>query len=332
MPSVLIVVLNWNGLEDTVKCVSSLLNLSYQNFHILIVDNGSKAKPSSSNFSNDKRISIEFNKKNVGFAEGVNIGIRHAIDSNFDFVALINNDATVDQDWLSKLVDASEKSNASICAGLLLDHENGTIDSAGEMYSSWGVSFPNARDLPRNQAPESASTFGATGGAVLYKTSLFKDIGLFDAKFFAYYEDADVNFRSQLAGYTSYYTKEAVAYHNRGATSKKIPGFTVYQMFKNLPLLFWKNIPSKLVLKIGVRFLVLYTAMFGKAVVSRSGIPAIKGVLVSIYLFWSSAIWQRFNIQRHKKVSASYIWSVIYKDLPPNQSGMRKIRDILVRK
>ena len=332
MPSVLIVVLNWNGLEDTIKCVSSLLNLTYKNFHILVIDNGSKEKPLPSHFSNNEKVSIKLNSRNVGFASGVNIGIQKALGSEYDFVALINNDAVVDRDWLSELVKASNKFDASICAGLLLDDKSNSIDSAGEMYSSWGVSFPIARDLPREKSPESSFTFGATGGAVLYKTALFKDIGLFDAKFFAYYEDADINFRSQLAGYTSYYTKDAIAYHKRGATSKKIPGFTVYQMFKNVPLLFWKNVPTRLILKIGFRFLVLYIAMLGKAIISGSGISAIKGLFVSFYLFWSTALWQRVSIQKHRKVSANYIWSIIYKDLPPNQSGMRKIRNILIGK
>lgn len=332
MPSVLIVVLNWNGLKDTIECVSSLLNLSYENFHILVIDNGSKTKPTPSHFANNEHISIKLNKKNVGFAAGVNIGIQHAIESDYNFVALINNDAVVDREWLSELVKASDRFDASICAGLLLDYESNLIDSAGEMYSSWGVSFPNARDLPRDNSPESSFTFGATGGAVLYRTALFKDIGLFDEKFFAYYEDADLNFRSQLAGHASYYTSTAIAYHKRGVTSKKIPGFTAYQMFKNLPLLFWKNVPVKLVPKIGIRFFILYTSMFGKAVVSGSGIAACKGVFMSIYSFWATAIWQRFSIQKHKRVSASYIWSLIYKDLPPHQSGMRKIRRIFIGK
>ena len=120
--------------------------------------------------------------------------------------------------------------------------------------------FPRNRGERTISSPESDFVCGATGGASLYKTSLFKEIGLFDESFFAYYEDVDISFRAQLAGHKVYFTNKAIAYHKQGATSSKIPGFTVYQTFKNIPLLYTKNVPSGLLLPIGVRLLLLYVS------------------------------------------------------------------------
>ena len=335
MTSILIVVLNWNGIDDTEKCVDSLLRQTYTNYKILVVDNGSKddSLPRLDVLAqkHPEKVTLLKNKKNYGFAGGVNTGIRYAVKNNFDAVALFNNDATADSAWLENL-EKQLTGDTAVVTGLLLHADGKTIDSTGDFYSSWGIGFPRNRDTATDSAPESGTVFSASGGASLYKTSLFKEIGLFDETFFAYYEDTDISFRTQLAGHTVYYTKDAVAYHNQGATSSKIPGFTVYQTFKNLPLLFWKNVPTKLLLRVGSRFLLLYALIFANALKKGSGWPAFKGILASIYYFWTSALWKRFNIQAKKKVSAQHIWSLLYHDLPPEQTGMRKFRSLFIRK
>lgn len=333
MTRVVIVILNWNGIDDTETCITSLLDQSYSDFHILVVDNGS-VDDSVNRLKNleakHNQLTLIVNQINRGFAGGVNDGIHYALNNNYDYISLFNNDAVAETTWLEILVKSIQSNkDVSAITGLLLHSDKTTIDSTGEIYTSWGMSFPRNRTQNIMTAPISGNVFGATGGATLYKTSLFKEIGLFDETFFAYYEDADISFRAQLAGHKIYYEKTAVAYHEQGATSSKIPGFTVYQTFKNLPLLFWKNIPTKLLLKVGSRFLILYILIFGNAIKNGAGLPAFKGVLASIGYFWTSAIWKRFKIQHNKKVSASYIWSILYHDLPPEQTGMRKFRDFL---
>ena len=335
MTSVLIVVLNWNGIDDTKECLESLQAQSYENYKIAIVENGSvdnSVEELDKLSAKNPDLIIIKNKRNLGFAGGVNTGIRYALKNNFDAVALFNNDAVADVNWLSELVKGLESNDASISTGLLLHRDGKTIDSTGDYYSSWGIAFPRSRGTSSEHIPESGFVFGSTGGSSLYKTSLFKEIGLFDETFFAYYEDADISFRTQLVGRKVFYTKDAIAYHKQGATSNKIPGFTVYQTFKNLPLLFWKDIPTKLLFKVGFRFLLLYLLIFANAIKKGSGWPAFKGVLASIWLFWASALWKRLKIQHNKKVSADYIWSILYHDLPPEQTGMRKFRKLFTGK
>ena len=337
MKKIAIVVLNWNGYQDTKKCVDSLLQQNYGNFSIIIIENGSKDNSKEklqalATKAGNENVTVLYNPKNLGFAGGVNTGIRYALENNFDAVALFNNDAVADKNWLASLVSTIETTDSSVVTGLLLHSDGKTIDSTGDFYSTWGIGFPRLRDAKASQAPNSGLVFSASGGASLYKTSLFKEIGLFDETFFAYYEDTDLSFRAQLAGHKISYTNKAIAYHEQGATSSKIPGFTVYQTFKNLPLLFWKNVPTKLLFKVGSRFTLLYTLIFINAIKKGSGWPAFKGILASVWYFWTSALWKRLKIQGSKKVSAKHIWSILYHDLPPEQTGMRKFRKIFTGK
>jgi GT2 family glycosyltransferase len=335
MTSVAIVVLNWNGLKDTEKCIDSLLLQTHKNFSIVVVDNGSidgsieKLRKIEASHDN---IVVIANNKNKGFAGGVNTGISYALNKEFGAVALFNNDAVADKDWLLNLDKELGDSGASIATGLLLNKNGDEIDSTSEQYSTWGMPFPRSRGMPVKDSPDSGFVFGATGGATLYNSRLFKEIGLFDEAFFAYYEDVDISFRAQLAGHKIYFTNTAIAYHKKGATSSKLPGFTVYQTFKNIPLLFTKDVPAGLLFPIGMRLFLLYVLIFGNAVKNGAGGSALKGWLASIGYFWTRAIWLRIGIQRKKKVPTSYINSIIVHDLPPEQTGLRKFRKLFTGK
>lgn len=330
-----IVVLNWNGINDTMACLPSLLSQTYKDSMIVIIDNGSTDDSLSTLepfvAEHSEKIHLIRNQENKGFAGGVNTGIAWAIEQKFDYVALFNNDAKAEPDWLNNLINSLEMNpDAGIATGLLLHEDGKTIDSTGDWYSKWGLSFPRNRGENTVFAPKSGPTFGASGGATLYRTKLFTDIGLFDERFFAYYEDADVSFRAQLAGYKVMYNADAVAYHKQGATSNKIPGFAVRQTFKNLPLLFWKNVPARLLPTIGPRFLVAYILMYGNTFTHGTGWAATKGLWKSL-AYLPGALRERQTIQTNKRVADSYIRNILWPDLPPDQTGLRKFRSIFTR-
>ncbi|MBI4948371.1 glycosyltransferase family 2 protein [Candidatus Berkelbacteria bacterium] len=323
--SIAVVVLNWNGEDMVEAAVLSLLKQSYQQFKIIIVDNGSTdnsrkilEKLKDENF---EKIELIFNEQNLGFALGVNVGIKHALDNNFDFVGLFNNDAVAEENWLEKLVESFDKVDNLGGATCLLLHKNGkTIDSTGDWYSVWGLPFPRSRDQKTELAPQSGLVFGVSGGASLYSATLFKEIGLFDERFFAYFEDVDISFRAQLAGYKFYFNKEAIAYHTQGATSKKFPGFGKFQMFKNLPQLFIKNVPLGLILPIGLRFLPILLLFLLRSLLGlREAVPTLKGFLVSFLLIPGSLL-RRREVQGNKKVTNQYLREIIWWGLPPKMT------------
>jgi len=328
MNRVIIIILNWNGIEDTLECLDSLQKQSYKNAQLLVVDNGSTDNSKellekyAKNYKNTKTI---YNKKNLGFAGGVNSGIKWGLKNNFEYLVLFNNDATADKEWISNLLESAKDKQVGIVTGLLLHEDGKTIDSSGDWMSSWGLAFPRSRGQKENERPEAGLVFGATGGASLYKADMLNEIGLFDEDFFAYYEDADISFRAQLAGWKVSYNPKAIAYHKQGATSKKIPGFTIYQTFKNLPLLLIKNVPSGLILSMGVRFKLAYFLILINAIAKGNGVPAIKGMLISFKLGFKK-LRERKIIQKNKKVTTKYIKGILWPDLPPDQTGIRKFR------
>ncbi|RYF29675.1 MAG: glycosyltransferase family 2 protein [Chloroflexi bacterium] len=335
MNRVAIVVLNYKGIEDTISCLASLSKQSYENFKIVLIENGSN-DGSAEEF---KKLELQrggslhtiYNQKNLGFAGGVNCGIRWAIENEFDYVALFNNDAVADKDWLNELVSTAKEKQSGITTGLLLHEDGKTIDSTGDWYTTWGLPFPRNRNDPSNNAELEGYVFSGSGGASLFSTAMFKKIGLFDEDFFAYYEDTDLSFRAQLAGYKVYYQPKAIAYHKQGATSSKMPGFAVMQTFKNLPLLLTKNVPNSLLLKTGTRFWFAYFLMLGHAIKKGNGTPAIKGYFQSIKLFWSGTLAKRKIIQTKKIATDDYIKSILWADLPPDQTGLRKLRKMFTK-
>ena len=318
-PDTLVVILNWNGWKETLPCVDSVLDQTYKNFHILLIDNGSKDESLQKlkKFENHDKITFHKEPANLGFAGGVNIGIHKAIKEKYTYTVLLNNDARITKNWLEILIGSIERTEASVVTGLLLSGDGKKIESTGDSYSAWGLPFPRQRDEAVEDANDSEFVFGGTAGASVYRTALFEDIGLFDEKFFAYFEDTDISFRAQLAGHKAYYEKEAIAYHDHGTTSSKIPGFTVYQTFKNLPIFFWKDVPLAMLFIVGIRFFACYALMYVRAILRGQFVIATKGILRSITLLPHAFI-QRWHVQRKRHVSTKYLHSVIYPDLPPN--------------
>lgn len=329
--NVAIVIPNWNGQDSIVQCLNSLRRQTVES-EIIVVDNGSVDSSVETIEKGFTNVTLLKQSKNYGFAGGVNIGIRYALDKGYEYVGLFNNDAVANKNWVKYLTNALLVNPASgIVTCKLLSADKTLMDSTGEEYTHWGLPFPRGRDESKLDIyDEDTDIFGASGGASLYRAEMLKQIGLFDEDFFAYYEDVDISFRAQLAGWKVTYVPDAVAYHQRGATSSKIHGFTTYQTFKNYPLLFIKNVPLRLTPGIFIRLNIAYVSIFISAVMDGRGLYALKGWLRMITLL-PKKISERHQIQKSRKVSADYINSIIVHDLPPNAHKLRKLRSMFTR-
>lgn len=224
IPPVSIIILNWNGWKDTIECLNSISKISYPKFDVIIIDNYSEDESiieieKHIDVLNSKRpfksILIQ-NKKNYGFAEGNNIGIRFAIKSNHpDYVLLLNNDTTVDKNFLNEIVKVAEE-NLTIGSvqSLLLKPGGKIIDSMGQELTTW-----SARDIEMGNEyrnlNENMEIFGACAAAALYRTDVLEDVGFFDKDFFAIYEDVDLSWKIRLAGFKSILAVNSHVYHKR---------------------------------------------------------------------------------------------------------------------
>ncbi len=316
--SVAVVVPNWNGKTMLVSCLKSLKMQSIKPI-IIVVDNASLDGSVEEVEKKYPDVILIKNSENLGFSGGVNVGIQYCIKENIDYVVLLNNDTRVEKNWLESLANKiDEKNKCGIIASKVIQKDSKLIDNTGESFSVWGFPFPRSRNSESSEKPI-LPLFGASGGSTLYSVKMLQQIGLFDEDFFAYYEDADINFRARLAGWGAVYAENAVAYHAIGGTSGKVGGFTMYHTLKNLPWLIIKNIPIGLLPRVLPRFVLLYTLIYLKALLSRYFLLVIKAGIVSLF-FMPKKLVQRYKVQSSRGVSSQYISSLFVNSLPPNSS------------
>jgi GT2 family glycosyltransferase len=318
-----VIVPNWNGLNMLPGCLESLKSQTVTP-HIVMVDNGSTDESVSyieTNFPSVKVIKLD---SNSGFTGGVNRGIEYALEQQAEYILLFNNDAVADRAWVEHLVDSAATSpEAGIITGKLMRSDKVHLDSTGEHYSIWGLPYPRGRNSPDNNQYKPGEIFGATGGASLYRAELFKDIGLFDEDFFAYYEDVDMSMRAQMAGWKVRYQPEAIAYHDIGGTSSKLGDFARFHSAKNFLLLYARNMPTKLYFKYLPLFTLQFLRMALGSIARRKFMAFLNGTWAAIRLHRKTMEIRKNNLSK-QKVGNAYIDNLLTHSRPPRFPALSK--------
>ena len=241
-PKVTAVVLNWNGLDDTLACLRSLA-ASEMPLSVIVVDNGSLLSPESA--IEEAMPGAEFigNPCNEGYAAGNNVGIRRAMDSGADFVWVLNNDAMVEPDTLGHLLAAAESHPKAGAIGPKVLY----ADRPDTLWVAWGTVTwrqslvglvgEGARDERRWTVERAVEWI--PGCSLLLRSAALAEVGLFDEDFFAYHEDVDWAARARSLGWSSWYTGAARVYHGvHGSSggSAHYGGFRKYLSARNMVL------------------------------------------------------------------------------------------------
>ncbi len=327
---VAVIVLNWNDANLLEQSVGSLFRQTLP-CDIIVVDNGSTDNSKEVIDSFGTKVTALWNSKNLGFAGGINTGIRYANKHGYDYIALLNNDAVADKDWLEHLyIACSAEKKIGAATSAMIQAKDKTYDSTGDFYTIWGLAYPRGRDeVASGQYDNQLEIMSASGGASIFKSALFKDIGYFDEDFFAYYEDVDLGLRAQTRGWKFVFAPRAKVLHARGTTSGRVKNFGTYQGLKNQPLLLIKNMPLGLYFRILPRFSLAYV-LFTLRALSR-------GHLLTVLKVWLVLIWlipkkwfERFKIQSRRVPNASHILEKkLVFDLPESATELRKFRSII---
>ena len=227
---VYIIVLNWNGKDDTIECVRSLQKINYNNYKIVVVDNGSEDDSVSEIKKQFSKVEIIENKKNLGFAGGNNVGIKYAINSGADYVLLINNDTTVEEDFLSELVEAgeSDKKIGILGSKICFYSDPNRIWFAGgkvNWLKNKGTHI-GLDQIDNGQYDKIKETDYLTGCCLLIKREVVEKIGVLAEDYFLYYEDTDFSLRTKNAGYKPIYVPKSKIYHKISRSTK--PGSFSY--------------------------------------------------------------------------------------------------------
>jgi GT2 family glycosyltransferase len=224
-PSVFLLLLNWNGKEDTAECIESLRHINYSNFEIVVIDNHSSDNSVEYLEKRYPNVTIIKNETNFGFAEGNNIGIRRAMDAGADYVLLLNNDTVVEPHFLKELVDCVEQHrNIGFAGPKIYYHDcegrSDVIYSAGAQFNlNKGISkMIGMGEVDKRQYEEARDVDSLTGCCLLVSQRLINDVGLLDPAFFTYWEEADWCIRGHKAGYRSLYVPTSIIWHKVGAS------------------------------------------------------------------------------------------------------------------
>jgi GT2 family glycosyltransferase len=309
------IIVNYNRKDLTAACLKSLLNQTFKDFEIILVDNGSTddslelVRLFSEENRLGKRMKIVPLQHNRGFAGGNIAGLTHA---DAEFIALLNNDTEPDKEWLRSLSEAMGKNpEIGICASKMIVHGTNTIDSAGDGFATSLKGFKRGEGQNEDAYNSREYIFGACAGAALYRRKMLDDIGFFDDDFFLIHEDTDLNLRAQLAGWKVLYVPEAVVHHKVRSSIGQMSDMAVYYTLRNSELVRIKNIPLGLFLRVMPAFILtvifefLYFAVrHGKAgLYVRAKLDAIK-MLKSMLL-------KRSKVMGMRRVSNSYLYRMM---------------------
>lgn len=238
-----VVILNWNGLDNTLKCLESLLELPELPGEILVIDNGSMpAQDQDLRQFAQGPIRIIRVEKNLGFAGGCNLGIQELLKrSEMQYVLLLNNDTSVTAPAIPALLAATQEAGVGLVgARMMRKDQPDKIENRGLALSSWGLAWniTNEQDQPSL----------ASGGCVLLTREMVEQVGqsgnVFDQNLFLYVEDVDLGLRALALGWKSVTADTAVVYHVGSASTKKHPDMALYYWHRNILWVMLKNFPA----------------------------------------------------------------------------------------
>ena len=238
MVKVFVVILNWNRPDDTVECLESINRLSVVGYQlsVVVVDNAS-SDDSIEKIQNDKlKFKIIENKENLGFAGGNNVGIKYAIKNGADYVMVLNNDTIVHPDLVLRIIEATKKhSNFGVASPKIyferefeFHKERYKKDDLGKViwYAGGQIDWDNVYgktrgvdEVDKGRYDEVEETDFATGTCMFLSRKALEKVGLFDEKYFMYYEDTDLSLRIKKAGFKVLYIPKAVVWHKVAQSS-----------------------------------------------------------------------------------------------------------------
>lgn len=322
LPTVCLVIVNWNGAHHIDECLNSLRAQTLRNeMEVIVVENGSTDNSLQILEQYRDFVRVLINNSNVGFAAGCNQGIRA---SQSEFVALLNNDTLVEPAWLEELVKVIRRADdIGWCTSKVLSYYTRNIfDNTGHVVCGDGLTRGRGRLEPdRGQFEQVEEVFCASGCAALLRRQMLNDIGLFDEAFFAYCEDADLGFRARLRSWRCIYVPTAVVYHKFSASSEAFSAFKALHVERNRLWLAVKNLPLLLLLISPIFTLRRYAwqaygAFTGRGAsgrfVAQGSRAALLSLLIRAYLEALAGLprvlRQRRAIQAGRKASVSQVW------------------------
>lgn len=263
---VYIILVNYRAITLTLECINSLQKITYQHYKILVIDN-------SPDEGLDEELKKKFpsvimlkSDKNSGFTGGNNIGIKYAMGTEAEYIVLLNNDTTVEKNFLEPLIETFKDKSVGLATGKIMHaiEENKIWYGGGKI--NWirgsGITFGSGKSDNYDYDIKREVTF-ASGCLFCLKRDVIEKIGMLDEEYFTYQEDTDYCVRLNRNGFNIIYEPKSIIYHqvNAATTRSSIP--SLYYQFRNRLFFIQKN--SFLLLK-PVAYLYIISTMFIKSI------------------------------------------------------------------
>jgi hypothetical protein len=228
------------------------------NYEIMVVDNGSTDGSAQSLAQEFPQITVLSQNRNLGFAAGCNVGMRHALAKGAEYILLLNNDTYVARDFLSELLSRMEADDktAVVCSKIYFGNHADLLWYAGGDFSPWAGTSKHRgyKKIDRGQFDGRQEITASTGCAMLVRSKAVREVGLFDEQFWSYAEDLDWSLRFLKLGYRLAFAPKARVWHYDGTTSVRSMGLgshAIKQFYSTRNMVFvarkhlhWWQVPS----------------------------------------------------------------------------------------
>jgi len=229
---VAVVILNWNGLQDTIECLHSVMESDYASFDVIVVDNGSTDGSTTEIPRQFPSITFIPTGVNLGWAGGNNIGIKHALACQYPYVFLLNNDTTISRTCISYLVGAAAQTGPALVHPAIYYYDEPEIAQLD----------PTATSMADTSKPDIVPLDHAYGAALFISADVFQRIGLIDEQFFLQLEEADYFLRAKAAGINSFCAPHARVLHKESRSfGGKVTPVKTYYIVRNSLLVLSKH-------------------------------------------------------------------------------------------
>lgn len=250
IPSASVIVVNYDRNELLTACLRSLEAQTYADFETIVVDNGSTdSSPETLAAAEERGLRVIRNSENRGFCAANNQGLAVAKGR---WIALLNNDAEAEPQWLGELLAAAEGSEGcGMAASKILSWENpSVIDKVGHLIYPDGQNRGRGTgEIDRGQYDGLQEALWPDGCAALYRREMLEQIGGFDEDFFAYADDAELGLRARIAGWSCVYAPKAVVRHHVGSTLGRYSERRLFLIERNRVWLAIKLFPAGMALQ-----------------------------------------------------------------------------------
>lgn len=230
-----VIILNYNGYDDTTECIKSVLQSTYHPLEILIVDNASADESVSKLHERFPEISLLKMKQNLGYAGANNRGIEWSLENGTEYICLLNNDIKVEKDCFSILVEKIKKKKYALVGPATLFWDDGLVHTTGLKFNFYKgeAELLNFKKEVEDIQEENINCDYLEGTCLVFSKELFKKAGYLSEDYFLYYEETDWCCRIKRMGMSVLCIPKAKLWHKGSASVKKVTGLKQYFDIRN---------------------------------------------------------------------------------------------------